>query len=201
MNRPLRVAMCAHSTLPRGGVVHAMSLCETLTTLGVEAVLHAPDAEGAGFFRPAACELRPFPVAKPPHGMAAMVERRVADYIDWFHRADNRGFDVYHAHDGISGNALATLKARGLIGGFIRTVHHLDDFADPRLNALQARSIRQADALIAVSPMWRARLRQDFDREATVCGNGVDLSKFGPQPNGREAGLRALLRLGEKLSS
>ena len=49
-----RVAMLAHSTLPRGGVVHAMSLCEALTALGCEAVLHAPDASGAGFFRRAA---------------------------------------------------------------------------------------------------------------------------------------------------
>ncbi len=30
-----------------------------------------------------------------------------------FRRAENRGFDLYHAHDGISGNALATLKADG----------------------------------------------------------------------------------------
>ena len=30
MSRPLRVAMLTHSTLPRGGVVHAMSLSEAL---------------------------------------------------------------------------------------------------------------------------------------------------------------------------
>ncbi len=47
----LRVAMLTHSTLPRGGVVHAMNLGEALTALGAETVLHAPDAEGAGFFR------------------------------------------------------------------------------------------------------------------------------------------------------
>ena len=31
---------------------------------------------------------------------------------DWFRRPENRGFDLYHAHDGISGNALATLQGR-----------------------------------------------------------------------------------------
>ena len=49
MSRPLRVAMLTHSTLPRGGVVHAMSLSEALEDLGVETVLHAPDSGGARF--------------------------------------------------------------------------------------------------------------------------------------------------------
>ena len=80
-----------------------------------------------------------------------MIEQRVADYVAHFSAPENRGFDVYHAHDGLSGNALATLKAEGLIGGYVRTVHHLDDFADPRIAALQARSIREADAWMTVS--------------------------------------------------
>jgi hypothetical protein len=41
MSRPLRIAMLTHSTLPRGGVVHAMNLSEALEDLGVQAVLHA----------------------------------------------------------------------------------------------------------------------------------------------------------------
>ena len=51
MSRPFRIAMLTHSTLPRGGVVHAMSLSETLDALGYQSVLHAPDAAGRGFFR------------------------------------------------------------------------------------------------------------------------------------------------------
>ena len=190
------IAMLAHSTLPRGGVVHAMSLCEALTAQGVEAVLHAPDASGTGFFRPAACELRPFPVAPAPRGTADMVERRIADYREWFTPARHRGFDVYHAHDGISGAALASLKRDGLIPGFVRTVHHIDDFADIRLAAWQDSSIREADALLVVSPMWRARVRATFGRDATVCGNGVDLARFTPQHDGREAELRRRWGLG-----
>lgn len=172
--------MLAHSTLPRGGVVHAMNLAEALTAEGVEAVLHAPDAGGDGFFRKAACATRAFPVAPAPRDMTAMVEQRIADYVAWFERAENRGFDLYHAHDGISGNALATLKRAALIKGFVRTVHHIDAFADPRLETLQARSIREADALMTVSDLWRRRVQEDFGREAVICGNGVDLERFSP---------------------
>ena len=196
MNRPLRIAMLTHSTLPRGGVVHAMNLSEALGALGAEVVLHAPDAAGAGFFREAACQTRAFPVAPAPPDTLAMVERRIADYVDWLRPDENRGFDLYHAHDGISGGALATLKRKGVIAGFVRTVHHVDAFADPRLEAWQARSIREADALMTVSDLWRRRLREDFGREAVICGNGVDLVRFSPGRDGVERLLRLRWRLG-----
>ena len=189
---PLRIAVLAHSTLPRGGVVHAMNLCEALTALGLKAVLHAPDARGDGFFRRPACEARPFRVAPAPANLPEMVERRIADYCDWLSRAENQDFDVYHAHDPLSGNALATLKR----GAFARTVHHLDIFADPRLDAWQTRSIVEADRLMAVSEMWRGRLQTDFRRDADVVGNGVDLAKFLEAAEGAEA-LRARWRLGD----
>ncbi len=115
----------------------------------------------------------------------------------WFRRAEHRGFDVYHAHDGLSGAALAALKRDGLIPGFVRTVHHVDDFADPRLAAWQAESIAEADALMTVSDNWRGRLREDFGRDAVVGGNGVDLDKFSPSPDGRESVLRARWSLGD----
>ena len=54
MSRPLRIAMLTHSTLPRGGVVHAMNLSEALGDLCVETVLHAPDSSGCGFLSPVA---------------------------------------------------------------------------------------------------------------------------------------------------
>jgi glycosyltransferase-like protein len=195
MTRPLRIAMLAHSTNPRGGVVHALALSEALMGLGHDVVLHAPDAKGHGFFRAARCETRPFPVAPAAPDMHAMIEQRVADYVAHFSESRNRGFDVYHAQDGISGNALATLKARGLITGHVRTVHHLDAFADPRIARLQARSIRDADAWMTVSNLWRDRLRDDFGVDATVCGNGVDRIRFHAGLDGRESELRLALGL------
>jgi glycosyltransferase-like protein len=195
MRRTLRIAMLAHSTNPRGGVVHALSLSEALAGLGHNVVLHAPDAKGHGFFRAARCEMRPFPVAPAAPDMHAMIEQRVADYVEHFSEGRNRGFDVYHAQDGISGNALATLKAQGLITGYVRTVHHIDAFADPRIGDLQTRSIREADAWMTVSSLWRDRLLDDFGVDATVCGNGVDRIRFHPNLDGREPELRLSLGL------
>ncbi len=196
MTGSLRIAMLAHSTIPRGGVVHALNLSEALHDRGHQVVLHAPDARGAGFFRPARCATQTFAVAPAADDIHAMIEQRVADYVAHFSAPENRGFDVYHAHDGLSGNALATLKAEGLIGRYVRTVHHLDDFADPRIAALQARSIREADAWLTVSALWRDALRQRFGVEARVGGNGVDRTRFRPEPDGREPDLRRRLGLG-----
>ena len=44
MTRRLRIAILAHSTNPRGGVVHALELGDALCRLGYDATVHAPDA-------------------------------------------------------------------------------------------------------------------------------------------------------------
>jgi glycosyltransferase-like protein len=196
MSRPLRVAMLTHSTLPRGGVVHAMCLSEALDGLGLETTLHAPDAAGRGFFREPRCAAIAFPVEPAPPRTADMVEQRIGDYLRWFRRPENRGFDLYHAHDGIGANALATLRHEGLIPAFIRTVHHMDDFSDPRLIRRQARSILAADALMVVSGLWREKLIERFGREAEVGGNGVDASRYSPRADGTEAELKDRFGLG-----
>jgi glycosyltransferase-like protein len=102
---------------------------------------------------------------------------------------------VWHAQDGISANALATLKARGLIAGFARTVHHVDAFDDERLNALQLRGIRAADHLFVVSRTWREWLAVEHGREACHIGNGVDTERFSPVPDATDAEARARLAL------
>ena len=196
MKRPLRIAMLAHSTNPRGGVVHAMHVAEALTELGCEVVLHAPDAKGQGFFRTPKCEARAFPVGPASAETFAMIEQRVEDYVAHFSFARNRGFDIYHAQDGISGNALAALKQRGLIGAFVRTVHHIDDFPDARLTRLNSRAIHAADVCVTVSALWRDRLAQTFGIRAAVCGNGVDIAHFRPDRDGSEDELRARLKIG-----
>jgi glycosyltransferase-like protein len=196
MSHPLRVAMLTHSTLPRGGVVHAMCLSEALDGLGVETTLHAPDATGGGFFRKPRCAAIAFPVESALPQTADMLEQRIGDYVRWFRRPENRGFDLYHAHDGIGANALATLKEEGLIPAFVRTVHHIDDFSDPRLVRRQARSILAADACMVVSRLWRLNLIARFGREAEVGGNGVDASRYSPQADGTEAELKDRFGLG-----
>jgi glycosyltransferase-like protein len=196
MSRPLRVAMLTHSALPRGGGVHAMSLSEALEDLGVETVLHAPDSAGRGFFRKPRCAAIAFPVEPARREIADMVEQRIDDYVRYFRRPENRVFDLYHAHDGIGANALATLKEEGLISAFVRTVHHIDEFSDPRLVARQTRSIVTADALMVVSDLWREDLIARFGREAGVGGNGVDTCRYSPHADGSEAELRQRLGVG-----
>lgn len=196
MSRPLRIAILAHSTNPRGGVVHALELGEALVRLGFEAVVHAPDPRGAGFFRPSVCATVSVPAASAPGDVAAMVRQRADEYVHYFNALEHRRFDVFHAQDGISANALATLKERGLIPGFARTVHHVDAFRDPDLKALQNRSIRAADRHFVVSHLWQDQLRETFGIEAVVVGNGIDIKRFTPKPDGREAALVARLGLG-----
>ena len=196
MTRPLRIAMLAHSTNPRGGVVHALELSEALTGLGHQVTLHAPDARGTGFFRKTSCETVAIPVAPAVAGMTGMVVQRINDYVEYFAGAGTRAFDIFHAHDGISGNALATLKQRGLIHGFARTVHHIDTFADPVLVELQDRSIAMADVRFAVSGKWRSILANDMGLSADIVSNGVDLRRYAPQTDGRDEELRQKLGLG-----
>ncbi len=195
MKRRLRIAILAHSTNPRGGVVHALELGDALCRLGHDATVHAPDASSRGFFRNALA--RTVCVAASPVGrsVASMVETRIVDYLRHFERTEHRGFDVWHAQDGISANALATLKERGLIAGFARTVHHVDDFADPRLAALQSRAISSADQLFVVSRLWRDFLAREYGREAALVGNGVDTTQFSPVPDAADAAVRARLSL------
>ncbi len=192
----LRIALFAHSTNPRGGVVHALAVGDALVRLGLETTVHAPDPRGAGFFRQALCKTVSVATSAYCGDTTAMVEARVADYLRHLVVPAHRRFDVFHAQDGISGNALATLKERGLIRRFARTVHHIDAFADARLAALQERAITAADALFVVSRQVQAELADRFGREATVVGNGVDPLVFSRRPDGREGGLRE--RLGIK---
>ena len=195
MSRAMRIAILAHSTNPRGGVVHALELGDALTRLGHDVTVHAPDASGAAFFRATVCQTAGVPASLVGRDVTAMVETRVADYLRYFEQAHNRRFDIWHAQDGISGNALATLKQRGLIENFARTVHHVDAFDDARLSALQLRAITAADRLFVVSCMWRDWLEYELGLDACLIGNGVDTSRFSPMPDATDAALRQRLDL------
>jgi glycosyltransferase-like protein len=192
----LRVAILAHSTSPRGGVVHALELGDALVRLGHEAVVHAPDPRGTGFFRETLCRTVSVPAEAAGVDVAAMVRQRVADYVRHFEPAANRDFDVFHAQDSISGNALAALKARGLIRRFARTVHHVDVFDDRRLRDLQECAIVAADRHFVVSRHWAEQLEAQFGLLGHVVGNGVDLRRYSDVRDARDCELRRRLGLG-----
>ena len=129
----LRIAILSHSINPRGGVAHCLALAEALCELGHEAAVHAPDPAGLGFFRNADCPTVSVAAQAVGGSTVDLVRARINDYLCHFSTPAACDFDVFHAHDGIGGNALAALKHRRLIPGFVRTVHHIDSFSDPVL--------------------------------------------------------------------
>ncbi len=185
-----RIAILTHSTNPRGGVVHAMQLAEALCDRGEEATLIAPALPGQEFFREPRCPVLLIP-ATPVQGIAAMVERRIGEISAFL---DGARFDVFHAQDPISANALDVLAQRGG-PRFLRTVHHLDDFADPCLAAWQNRGMRAADRLFCVSGVWRDRIAAITGRVPVLVGNGVDTERYTPRRDATDEALGARLRL------
>lgn len=178
----MKIGLLTHSVNPRGGVVHVLELAQALHEAGHEVTVMAPALPGQQFFRPVACKTSLVPVRQTPTNTLDLVRDRVAAFSTHLERraAD---FDVLHAHDGMGGNALADLQARGLIQGFVRTVHHLDSFEDPQLQRLQLRSITQASEVLCVSQLWQAHLKDDHGIAAHAVCNGVDAQRFSPHPH------------------
>ena len=170
----MRIGLFTHSTNPRGGVVHALELADALTGLGHDATVIAPDPAGAGFFRRTRARQLTIP-ATHHHHLPTLVASRIDEIATFFQSHGREDFDVWHAHCSITANALCRLSDLGRIGGFVRTVHHLDNFADPRLNEWQTSGVERAAQLFTVSRHWQAALRR-FGRNAACIGNGVGLT-------------------------
>ncbi len=191
MRDALRIALLTHSVNPRGGVVHTLELGRALHEVGHQVTLFAPAAPGQRLFRPTPCEVQLVPIsAERPVGLAEMVEGRIGAYVAHLSRLlRERQFDVFHAQDGIGGNALLDLEQQGLVRGHLRTVHHLEDFADPHVMSLQLRALHGASQLLCVSRVWRDALRRDYGLQAREVCNGVDTSRFRPQAQPGDAGV------------
>ncbi|MGX2039644.1 MSMEG_0565 family glycosyltransferase [Methylocaldum sp. MU1018] len=186
----MRIALLTHSTNPRGGVVHALELAEALHALGQSVTLTAAAEDGKPFFRDTRCPAELVPVPSLSGDLTARVGRRIRAYIDHFSRRHAPRYDIYHAQDSISGCALAALTERGILDGFVRTVHHLDRFDAPALTAWQARSFQAARQVLCVSRGWREKLAEDYGIAAIEVGNGVDTRRFDPMPQPGDAALR-----------
>jgi glycosyltransferase-like protein len=196
MPEPLRIGLLTHSVNPRGGVVHTLELAKALHGLGHRVTVFAPAQAGQRFFRPVPHEVDLVPVGPAPADLADLVGDRIAAFVAHLgERLAHEDFDVLHAHDGIGGNALADLADAGLIEGFVRTVHHLDPFEDPRLAAWQTRSVLRARQVLCVSPGWCLTLKGDFGIDAALVANGVDCERFVRAPQARDAALVARLGL------
>ena len=176
---PLSIGLLTHSTNPRGGVVHTIELAHALHDAGHRVTVMAPAAAGQRFFRPLRCRAELIPVATAPRDMVRMVRGRIdsiARHLDCL--LSKRNFDVLHTHDPIGGNALAALRDAGRIDGFVRTVHHLEHFAQPELMEWQAHGFRAASQVFTVSRMWREKLAREHGVTALEVMNGIDASRF-----------------------
>ncbi|MFL9993881.1 MSMEG_0565 family glycosyltransferase [Paraburkholderia sediminicola] len=186
----LRIALLTHSVNPRGGVVHTLELATALTALGHDVTVFAPAAPGETLFRLPPCRVVYAPITLSQASTVAMVEARIHAFKQTLMEHSPRSFDVLHAQDSISGNALAELRAQGLIRGFMRTVHHLDHFNDPRLAAWQRRAYEDAEQVLCVSDTWTREMRSAYGIAALTVPNGVDVARFTPDEDVRDSQLR-----------
>jgi glycosyltransferase-like protein len=198
------VLLVCHSTRPRGGLVHTLSLGEALLAEGVDARLVALGDPAAGLFRPTPLPYTVVPAPTP----ADTLEERVFAAVD----ALEAGLDalcpagpvVLHAQDCIAARAAARIRdghagerdlprPKGPRPGavVVRTVHHVDDFTTPALIECQQRAILDPDRVLVVSEHWRRLLAADYGVEATVVRNGVDPDRFGHGTPGERAAFRA----------
>lgn len=194
MTQPLRIALLTYSTKPRGGVIHTMQLAETLQVLGHEVCIFALDKDGTGFCRPVACkyELVPTQLALP--SIDRLVQQRIQEYVDYFSQ-NHLYYDIFHAQDCISANALVMLRDRQQIPHVIRTVHHIDDYNSPYLQECQTRSILAPDLCLCVSHYWQQEIKRQYNIDAGLVLNGVDPKRFSPQRDGLETQLKQRLGL------
>jgi glycosyltransferase-like protein len=179
----LKVAMLTYSTRPRGGVVHALKLAERLSKRGVEVTLYSlvrsDDRRGrTGYHRKVAAPYELITYDWSPE-LITRLERMIDAYSDNL----PRDADIYHAQDCVGGTALARMKKRGLISAPIfRTIHHVDDFAEPRLFEFEKKAVAHADHRFVVSKHWRDVLKKEYGYGSTITYNGLDLEDFSRLP-------------------
>jgi glycosyltransferase-like protein len=172
------VGLFTYSTVPRGSVVHTAHLADGLVEAGWDVTLYALDKDGRGFFRPTRARQCLVP-ARPAQGAdtAALVAQRTEELADYLLRARPK-HDLFHAQDCLSASGLLAVRARGLPVRLVRTVHHVERFVDPELDACQTRSIREADLCLTVSAAARRDVAAGFGVQSVVVGNGVDCLRF-----------------------
>ncbi len=173
----LNIALFTYSTKPRGGVVHTLNLAEKLEELGQKVHVYALGTEG-GFFREVDVPHTLVPCPKNEFaGMDEKIHAYIKAYVDYLSGLDET-YDIYHAEDCISANALLDIRQRGHIEFFLRTVHHVDDFVSESLVECQMKSITRPDHLLVVSNYWEKELADKYSLRPLRVRNGVDLSKF-----------------------
>jgi glycosyltransferase-like protein len=175
--KPFKIALLTYSTKPRGGVVHTLNLAEELSSLKHRVHIYALSV-GEDLFRTVSVPHTLIPCHTPHEDIIDEKVKRYISTYSGFLVSEAKNFDIYHAEDCISANALLNLRKQGLIKFFVRTVHHIDDFTSQSLIDCQLKSIVEPDYLIVVSRFWENELRSRYSLNPTVIHNGVDVERF-----------------------
>lgn len=191
----LKIALLTYSTKPRGSVIHTLELAQALHKLGHSPCVFALDKDGEGFHRPAKFETCAVPASACDADIDQLIKQRIGEFVRFFQQHD-RHYDVYHAQDCLSANALAMLRTQARIPHFVRTVHHVESFRSPYLQDCQEKSIYLPDRCCCVSQYWQKNLNEAYGIDAHRVINGVS-ERFSHQKDGSEAALKTLLNLNE----
>ena len=186
----MKIALLTYSTKPRGSVVHTWELATALHELGHEVCVYALDKDGSGCDRRLPCPIHLIAAGPAPVDIDGLIHQRIQAFVD-FLAVEGEAYDIHHAQDCIGANALAELRDRGLVSRLVRTVHHVEDYQSPYLQACQDKSIRLPDLCLCVSDRWQQALQRDYGIASLRVVNGVNQQRFSPYPTGQEAALRA----------
>lgn len=177
------MAMLTYSTRPRGGVVHALKLAERLRALGIDITVYSlarmdDSPSSAGYFRSVSVPYEIFQYEWHPD-LITRLERMIESYSANL----PKDMDIYHAQDCVGGTALAHMRAKGEVSAPIfRTIHHVDDFAEPRLFEFEKRAVAHADYRFVVSRYWQRVLMDEYGYDSIISYNGIDVSDFSSLP-------------------
>lgn len=185
----MKIALLTYSTKPRGSVIHTQELATALAKLGHEVCVFALDKDGLGFGRTLPCAIRLVPTRPAPEDIDGLIRQRIQEFVTFLAQVPTK-FDIYHAQDCIGANALIKLRQQGQIPHLVRTVHHVEDFQSPYLQACQDQSIQQPDLCLCVSDYWQQTLQARYGISALRVSNGVSLSRFSPDTSGQEPALK-----------
>lgn len=172
----LKIALLTYSTKPRGSVIHTLELAQALAELGHEPVVFALDKTGEGFHRAVSFKTFAVPAAACEGDTNTLVSQRIGEFVSFFEQHLSQcetSYDIYHAQDCLSANALALLKERGYLSHFLRTVHHIENFKSPYLQACQHKSIVNSDRCLCVSELWQTTLQAEYGILGHRVVNGV----------------------------
>jgi glycosyltransferase involved in cell wall biosynthesis len=163
--------------------VHALKLAEGLSTLGVDVTVYSlarlDDHVGlGGYFRKVSVPFKIIPFEWHPDLMT-----RLHRMIDAYSMGLPRDVDLYHAQDCVGGTSLARMKSRGMISSPIfRTVHHIDDCAEPSLLEFEKKALGSAEHRFVVSRYWQDVLRTKYGYDSMITYNGLELEDFSHLP-------------------